>query len=247
MTIRKILLFSFVMLVAELVALGLVLTLIISGQQELAKTEKLRYRAFKVADELQQSSDDLTKMARTYVSTGDAAFEQYFGEILEIRDGKKTRPRNYGRIYWDFVAAGQKVPGSPKPAISLNAQMKALNLTTEEVKQLRIAKANSDALVAIENRAMNAVKGLFNEDGQIVQRAPDLDLARTLMFGERYHAAKAAIMKMDGLTLLEHLNDYEDHLRTIIISAYGDMDNIRTAMNPAPSISSPSRSTSTTF
>ena len=36
---------------------------------------------------------------------------------------------------------------------------------------------------------------------------------------------------MDGLTLLEHLNDYEDHLRTIIISAYGDMDNIRTAMN----------------
>jgi adenylate cyclase len=36
---------------------------------------------------------------------------------------------------------------------------------------------------------------------------------------------------MDGLTLLDHLSDYEDHLRTIIISAYGDMDNIRTAMN----------------
>lgn len=36
---------------------------------------------------------------------------------------------------------------------------------------------------------------------------------------------------MDGLTLLEHLGDYEDHLRTIIVSAYGDMENIRTAMN----------------
>jgi len=36
---------------------------------------------------------------------------------------------------------------------------------------------------------------------------------------------------MDGLTLLEHLGEYEDHLRTIIISAYGDMENIRTAMN----------------
>ncbi len=37
--------------------------------------------------------------------------------------------------------------------------------------------------------------------------------------------------KMDGLTLLENLGDFEDSLRTIIISAYGDMDNIRTAMN----------------
>ncbi|MGI9415335.1 MAG: response regulator, partial [Hyphomicrobiales bacterium] len=36
---------------------------------------------------------------------------------------------------------------------------------------------------------------------------------------------------MDGLTLLEHLGEYEDHLRTIIVSAYGDMENIRTAMN----------------
>jgi len=36
---------------------------------------------------------------------------------------------------------------------------------------------------------------------------------------------------MDGLTLLDHLSEYEDHLRTVIVSAYGDMDNIRTAMN----------------
>jgi len=37
--------------------------------------------------------------------------------------------------------------------------------------------------------------------------------------------------RMDGLTLLEHLGEFEDNIRTIIISAYGDMDNIRTAMN----------------
>lgn len=36
---------------------------------------------------------------------------------------------------------------------------------------------------------------------------------------------------MDGLTLLEHLADYEEQLKTIIISAYGDMSNIRAAMN----------------
>lgn len=37
--------------------------------------------------------------------------------------------------------------------------------------------------------------------------------------------------KMDGLTLLQHLPEYNPALKAIIVSAYGDMDNIRTAMN----------------
>lgn len=37
--------------------------------------------------------------------------------------------------------------------------------------------------------------------------------------------------RMDGLTLLSHLQELSNTLRTVIISAYGDMKNIRTAMN----------------
>ena len=37
--------------------------------------------------------------------------------------------------------------------------------------------------------------------------------------------------EMDGLTLLSKLNEQYSLLKSIIISAYGDMDNIRTAMN----------------
>ena len=37
--------------------------------------------------------------------------------------------------------------------------------------------------------------------------------------------------RMDGLTLLERLNDLPRDLETVIVSAYGDMRNIRTAMN----------------
>jgi adenylate cyclase len=37
--------------------------------------------------------------------------------------------------------------------------------------------------------------------------------------------------RMDGLSLLQKLQEAEDHLSTIIVSAYGDMANIRTAMN----------------
>ncbi|MCY3576612.1 MAG: SpoIIE family protein phosphatase [bacterium] len=37
--------------------------------------------------------------------------------------------------------------------------------------------------------------------------------------------------KMDGLTLLQQLPGVDPNLRAVIISAYGDMENIRTAMN----------------
>ena len=37
--------------------------------------------------------------------------------------------------------------------------------------------------------------------------------------------------KMDGLTLLRRIQDLDRRLKTVIVSAYGDMRNIRTAMN----------------
>ena len=37
--------------------------------------------------------------------------------------------------------------------------------------------------------------------------------------------------RMDGLTLLQKLQESEDNLSTVIVSAYGDMANIRNAMN----------------
>ncbi|GAC1422228.1 MAG: adenylate/guanylate cyclase domain-containing protein [Flavisolibacter sp.] len=37
--------------------------------------------------------------------------------------------------------------------------------------------------------------------------------------------------EMDGLTLLSHINEISPMIKTVMVSAYGDMDNIRTAMN----------------
>src|SRR3974390_686893 len=37
--------------------------------------------------------------------------------------------------------------------------------------------------------------------------------------------------RMDGLTLLQKIQETDDPLSTVIVSAYGDMANIRTAMN----------------
>jgi YesN/AraC family two-component response regulator len=37
--------------------------------------------------------------------------------------------------------------------------------------------------------------------------------------------------EMDGLTLLSKINEQNTLLKAVIVSAYGDMENIRTAMN----------------
>ena len=53
--------------------------------------------------------------------------------------------------------------------------------------------------------------------------------------------------EMDGLTLLTKLNEQNSLLKAVIVSAYGDMDNIRVAMNRVALILSPSLSISKTW
>ena len=97
--------------VAILAILGSLLTVmagVVRNQRELTASEMRRYESYQLADELRQSSDDLTRMARTYVVTGDPRFEAYFRRILAIRNGETERPEAYSRIYWDFVTATRR-------------------------------------------------------------------------------------------------------------------------------------------
>ena len=79
-----------------------------SGQSVLNERQSNRYAAYLLADQLCQTSDDLTRLARPYAVTGDPAYEQQYMDILDIRNGKKPRPEAYFRIYWYFVAADGK-------------------------------------------------------------------------------------------------------------------------------------------
>ena len=71
-------------------------------------------------------------------------------------------------------------------------------------------------------------KGVFNlvdgdgpTVGEAISRHPDIDMV----------VCDINMPRMDGLTLLKKLQETDEKVLTIIVSAYGDMSNIRTAMN----------------
>ena len=105
MSIRALLLTVFLTLLTLLVALIYVSAMATRSHEQMAEAERRRFDSWQLADELRQSSDDLTRMARTFVVTGEPAFEGYFNDILAIRKGEKGRPDGYDGIYWDFVIA----------------------------------------------------------------------------------------------------------------------------------------------
>ena len=108
MSIRSVFLLIFATLLGLLGALLWTMTQLAANQQAVAAAETRRYESYQLADELRQSSDDLTRMVRTYVVTGDESYREYFEEILRIRRGEALRPAGYDGIYWDFVTAAMK-------------------------------------------------------------------------------------------------------------------------------------------
>lgn len=64
--------------------------------------------------------------------------------------------------------------------------------------------------------ALNGVEAL-----DVLRRNPEIGLVLTDL----------NMPRMDGLTLLGELSDIDQPVRTVVVSAYGDLDRIRTAMN----------------
>jgi methyl-accepting chemotaxis protein len=166
------------------------------AQGEITEAQKVRYESYLLADELRQSSDDLTRLVRTYVVTGEAKYEEQYWNVLAIRNGEKARPEQYQRIYWDFMAADGRKPRPDGETVSLQKLMERVGFSPEEFSKLKQAQNNSNELIKLETIAMNAVKGKFEDsDGKFTKTGePDLELARKLVHSPDYHSYKAKIM-----------------------------------------------------
>ncbi|MDO9428114.1 MAG: HAMP domain-containing methyl-accepting chemotaxis protein [Methylobacterium sp.] len=199
------LLSKFVGLVAAMLISSLLLagSIILYGRSvaQVSATHETRQKSILLADEIRQSSDDLTRLGRTYVVTGKAAYKRQYQSILDIRSGRAPRPEEYHRIYWDFVAAGVAKPRPDGETVSMPDLMKRLGFSQREYDMLAESVRNSDGLVQLEVEAMNLVEGKDSTGQSLAQPdgVRDRNRAIDLVHSDAYHAFKAQIMKpLDG-------------------------------------------------
>lgn len=161
--------------------------------------EKLRHRSDskQLAHELLQSSEDLTRMARSYLVTGDPIYKEYFNRILDIRNGKIPRPKDSLLTYWLLESVEALSDQGQGSALALTELLRDNGLTTAELELLEKAQIVSDQLVETERRAFAALEGLFdNGQGEYTIRGePDRELAIKLLWDADYNQQKALIMQ----------------------------------------------------
>ena len=159
--------------------------LYVYAEKQIDRANEQRYQSYRLADQLRQSSDDLTRMVRTYVVSGDPIYKQTFQDILDIRDGVRLRPEKYDDVYWDLALLD---PHYQRPAqgqgIALLDLMRRAGFSEEELAKLEEAKANSDGLTHREFEAMALVEA--NPANRM--------LAIRMVHDDIYHRAKMAIM-----------------------------------------------------
>ena len=151
----------------------------IQNNLDLARNKEI---AVQLAGELMESSKQLTSNVRQYAATGDSRYEKIYFGIVDERAGKTPRAASRD------VAPGQK--------IALTDLMKQYGVTAGEFALVEKGNQLSDALIALETEAMNAVKGIYIDakGDYTIKGEPNMERARELVFGPAYNAETEKIM-----------------------------------------------------
>ena len=176
-----------------LLALLAVTTLQLQTAGERAEAESRRSNSFELAEGLRQSSNDLTRMVRLYVSTGEARYRDHYREILEIRKGTAARPVDYDNAFWDRVVArseGKVVYGPPRALLDL---LRDADFAPAEFAALEAGKSASDRLAKVEIDVMAKTRDRVDPPVDASEAAIVHPLLLRLQ-NEDYHAAKGEIM-----------------------------------------------------
>lgn len=141
------------------------------------------HEKYVIATRMRQSTNDLTRLARTYAITGEDRFLDQYLKILKTRDGQLPEPAHYDWIYWDFLAVeGAQPPSDLTSPISYEEVIARAGLNKNEQELLLQARQKSDELAEFE-------KSVFTQ----APWQPGSTAARQL-FDEKYHRAKLDIL-----------------------------------------------------
>ncbi|WP_178861277.1 response regulator [Thiomicrorhabdus cannonii] len=141
-----------------------------------------------LADYLRQSSDDLTRFARTYVFTGDLKYRENFTHIVRMRNGEEPLPQNSTPTYWNLPESVRTEKHPPGLERSFERRLMESSATDYEKSKLQLAHKNSDALAQFENKAFEIFER-SQHDTKFSQRQ-----ALELLYAGEYLEAKHAVI-----------------------------------------------------
>jgi hypothetical protein len=112
---QRLLLLLFLVLLG---ALALLSEFYVRAIRDTGRAEENRLTSLFLSDELRRSTQDLSTMAKAFLTTGDPTYRKNFEEILAIRDGRLPRTETYQTTYWGYLldlnphmsAAGETAP-----------------------------------------------------------------------------------------------------------------------------------------
>lgn len=204
MSFKSALTTTFLLLGLLLSGLVLAMKMLADARNTVAAVENRRYESYRLADQLRQSSEDLTRLARTHVATGDPRFKEWFYKIRAIRNGTEPRPLQYDRASWIWTL-GQHENEPTGPPKSLEQLIQEQQFTDEECDMLREALHASDQLAQLEHEAMTVVEQNKLPSGVITPEGESpAAWALKRVLGEEYRTRKADIMrKIDAFFALQ--------------------------------------------
>jgi signal transduction histidine kinase/CheY-like chemotaxis protein/HPt (histidine-containing phosphotransfer) domain-containing protein len=188
-------LFGTLLALVMLLAAGLFSVTILQRDTASQRTaaEHARVTSFRLSDQMRQSSNDLTRMVRLYVTTGEPRYRRYYDDILAIRRGAAPRPLSYDSSFWDRVLADGAAAIHTGPPVSLQELMRRAHFSADEFTALNASLSSSDHLAQLEKRVMDAVAPRI---AQGVDRAylGDVEPQYRLLVDDAYHREKGRIM-----------------------------------------------------
>ena len=180
-TIREVISYVLVVTMIAIAALALVANHQRQLVKELRAAQATRVASLELVERLIRSSNELTRMARLYVSTRDPLYRDYFQRILDIRAGRAPRPLHYDSGYWDrAIARGSEAEAPQGTAISVMALMQGLNFTDEELELFAVGERISNELAVVERQVMAEVAAALQREPQVSLATLEPQLARLM-------------------------------------------------------------------
>ena len=160
--------------------------LYVNAERAVEQTAEQRFNAVVAAENMRHTSESLTKLVRSYISTGGDQYKTWYNELEAVRQGTSNAPAN--QYIWDLHVYGEKSPMdfSGTAVMSLRNYLESVAKGDEYGHYLRDSWLHTHALSIIERTAIN----LYD-----TANAENKKKARDLLFSPEYNDAKLEVIR----------------------------------------------------